>query len=317
MFLPLLAIVGPTGSGKSSLALRLAERFHGELINCDSLQLYKGFNIGTAKTPVADRRAIPHRLFDVLTPETGYSAGEYARDACRVIQEVSSRSALPAIVGGTGFYLRALLHGLPELPKADTLLRRRLAARELRRPGALWKLLSRLDPESASRIHANDVQKLIRAVELRVLTGRPRAAPGLESPLHGYNTLILGLDPDREQLAQRIEARTRKMFASGLVGEVRQLLAEGLTGAEKPFESVGYKQALEVVRGQCSLAEAIESTILATRQYAKRQRTWFRREPGVRWIQGFGEDSHIQESACRMVEDWLASQSSEDQPDRR
>ena len=302
MQFPLLVIVGPTGSGKSALALTLAEQFRGEIINCDSLQIYQGFNIGTAKTPLEERRAIHHWLFDVRTPKLGYSAGEYARDARATVTEVTSRGKLPIVTGGTGFYLRALLHGLPPLPKADVHLRQKLALREERRPGSLWKLLSRLDPASASRIHLKDVQKLTRAMELRLLTGGPRAVPGLAQTLQGFKTLILGLEPDRSQLAARIEARTRKMFHAGLIEETRELLAGGLTGKEKPFEAVGYKQALQVVEGECSLEEAIESTIIATRQYAKRQRTWFKKEQGVKWLEGFGEDADVEKAARLQVE---------------
>jgi tRNA dimethylallyltransferase len=304
--LPLIVIAGPTGSGKTALALYLANRFEGEIVNCDSLQLYRGFDIGTAKTAPEKRQGIPHHLFDVLSAEFGYSAGEYSRAAREVLAEISLRGRLPLLVGGTGFYLRALLAGLPSLPPKNDSLRIRLAERELRRTGALHKILSRLDPESAVRIHANDTQKLIRAVELRLLTLAPRPASESAAPLSGYRTLSIGLDPEPTQLRERLKARTREMFATGLVEEVRDLLGHGLSGNEKPFEALGYKQALQVLRGQCTVEQAIESTIIATRQYAKRQRTWFRRDPAIHWVKSFGEQPGACNFAAALIEDWLA-----------
>jgi tRNA dimethylallyltransferase len=309
---PLVAIVGPTGAGKSSLGLRVAERFSGEIVNCDSLQLYRGFDIGTAKTPPEERRGIPHHLFDALSAETGYSAGEYAREARQVLEEISSREKIPVVVGGTGFYFRALVNPLPALPQKDEALRESLKKKEDRRPGSLHRLLARLDPESARRIHLKDVQKLIRALEIRVLTGIGRsltvaAQPERTEPrpsgsvLEEYRVLILGLDPDRDRLNERLERRTRTMFADGLIEEVRGLLASGLSGNEKPFESLGYWQAIEFLRGECSLKDAVESTIVATRQYAKRQRTWFRREAGAVWLSGFGDEQRIEVEALEIV----------------
>ena len=306
---PLIVIAGPTGSGKTALALHVAKRFNGEIVNCDSLQLYRGFDIGTAKTAPEKRQGIPHHLFDVLSPESGYSAGEYARLAREVLAEISSRGRLPLVVGGTGFYLRALLEGLPTLPSRSESVRTRVARRELRRPGSLHKILSRLDPESARRIHANDTQKLIRALELRLLTRAPRPSPESAGPLQGYRTLMLGLDPDRALLIEHLESRTRDMFGGGLLEEVRGLLAQGLSGKEKPFEALGYKQALQVLRGECTVEQAIESTIIATRQYAKRQRTWFRRDTEIRWVQNFGDQPAAQQFAiaeivaCRLAID--------------
>lgn len=289
----LAVVVGPTGSGKSALALCLAKQFGGEIVNCDSLQLYRGFDIGTAKTLPGERRGIPHHLFDVLTPQESYSAGEYAREARNVIAEIAGRGRLPIVVGGTGFYLRALLEGLPVLPGRDERLRESLQKRERLRPGSLHRFLTRLEPGAAARIHANDVQKTMRALEVRLLTQQALPPPAEAQALEGYAVIKLGLDPDRAALQQRLETRTRAMFAHGLLEEVRGLLAEEATGNEKPFEALGYKQALLHLGGVLTLEQAIESTIIETRQYAKRQRTWFRRDPEIRWFTGFGDDAEI------------------------
>ncbi len=301
----LIAIVGPTGAGKSALALNLAAAFSGEIVNCDSLQFYRGFDIGTAKTPIAERRGIPHHLFDALEPQNGYSAGEYARDARTVIAQISGRARLPVVVGGTGFYLRALLEGLPGLPARNEVLRSNLAAREQRRAGALHRLLTRLEPGAARRIHPHDVQKLIRALEVRVLTRSGLPAPESGEPLRGYRVLKIGLDPDRPQLFAKLDARVDAMFSSGLLDEVLRLLANGATGSEKPFESLGYKQALQHLRGEASLEQAMESTQVETRQYAKRQWTWFRRDAGVEWLPGFGDDPGVTEQAKGLLHNGL------------
>lgn len=289
----LIAIVGPTGAGKSALALDLAATLSGEIVNCDSLQFYRGFDIGTAKTPVSERRDIPHHLFDVLEPQHGYSAGEYARDARAVIAQISARNRLPVVVGGTGFYLRALLDGLPGLPPRNETLRARLTAGEQRRPGALHRLLSRLEPDAARRIHPHDVQKLIRALEVRILTRSGLPAPESGEPLRGYSVVKIGLDPDRTRLFAKLDARVLAMFSCGLLDEVRRILEHGAAGSEKPFESLGYKQALQHLRGEASLEQAIESTQVETRQYAKRQWTWFRRDADVEWVRGFGDDPDV------------------------
>jgi len=207
---------------------------------------------------------------------------------------------VPIVVGGTGFYLRALLNGLPALPDRDEDLRAQLLTREQKRPGSLHRILSRLDRAAAEAIHARDVQKLTRALEIRVLTRAARPAAGPGRPLEGFRILKIGLDPDRLELNRRLDARVEAMFRHGLVEEVRALLAAGLTGAEKPFESLGYKQALAHLQGKMTLAEAITSTQLQTRQYAKRQRTWFRRETGMHWLQGFGDSPHVIEQAVAL-----------------
>lgn len=304
---PLIAIVGPTASGKSELALRIAEAFSGELVNCDALQLYRGFDIGTAKTPVAARRGIPHHLLDALDPQTSFSAGDYARAAREIIAGISSRGHLPLVVGGTGFYLRALLDGLPALPGRDDLLRERLSRREQRHPGALHKLLRRLEPSAAARIHPRDVQKVTRALEIRLLTRARLPAPSAARPLEGFRLLLMGLAPERSLLVDAIAARTRQMFAAGLIGEVRGLLEKGLSGKEKPFESLGYKQALAHLRGQISLEQALESTEIETRQYAKRQLTWFRRDSRIVWFSGFGSDPKIVEACLLAIQADLAN----------
>jgi tRNA dimethylallyltransferase len=291
---PLIAILGPTGSGKSALAIELAVGFHGEIVNCDSLQLYRGFDVGTAKTPPSARRGIPHHLFDVIDDvKVAFSAGDYARQARETIAEITSRDRVPIIVGGTGFYLRALLEGLPDLPGRDEALRSRLSAREQRREGSLHRLLRRLDPAAAARIHSNDTQKLIRALEIRMLTSAAQPSPASARPLTGYKTLKLGLDPDRTQLFAALDARVQSMFDTGLIEEVQSLLDHGATGEEKPFESLGYKQTLHLLRGELTLDQAIASTQLETRQYAKRQWTWFRRDPEIHWLRGFGTDPEI------------------------
>jgi tRNA dimethylallyltransferase len=302
---PLVVIVGPTGSGKTTLALGVAESVSGEIVNCDSLQLYRGFDIGTAKIPPAQRGATPHHLFDVLDPQIGYSAGEYARAARAVLHEIAGRNRVPIVVGGTGFYLKALLEGLPPLPERDTTLRENLARREATRPGVLHRLLRRLDPRSATAIHSRDVQKLIRAVEVRVLTRDARPAPEVAEPLTGYRVLKLGLNPDRVELAAVLDQRTREMFERGLLDEVRGLLARGCSGAEKPFESLGYKQALTVVRGETPLEDAVIATQNETRQYAKRQRTWFRRDPEIRWFDGFVHSIRVIEQCAALVREFI------------
>ena len=297
---PLIIVVGPTGAGKSSLALHLARRLSGELVNADSVQLYRGFDIGSAKTPLAERQGIPHHLFDVLDAEKVHSAGDYARLARAAVAEISERGKLPILVGGTGFYVRAFLDGLPALPSRDEALRERLTAR---RPGSLHSILSRLEPAAAARIHPSDTQKLMRALEIRLLTSQPLPATETAMPLQGYQVLQLGLDPPRELLVESIAKRTREMFGAGLLDEVRGLLASGLTGNEKPFESLGYKQAVAHLRGELTLEEAIESTEIGTRQYAKRQRTWFRRDQRIQWLDGFGNDGAVQERAVRLWSD--------------
>jgi tRNA dimethylallyltransferase len=300
---PLVVIAGPTGSGKSALALRIAQQYDGEIVNCDSLQLYRGFNAATAKTPPPERCGIPHHLIDVLEPQSVYSAGDYARDARRIVTEISARGRLPVVVGGTGFYLQALIDGLPELPARDELLRARLVERERKRPGAIYRLLMRLDPSAAGRIDEHDRQKLIRALEIRALTQSNAPPRSAGEPLGSHRTFHIGLNPERTRLKQQLDSRAREMFHGGLIEEVERLLSD-CSGEEKPFESLGYRQALEVVRGRMTIEQAIASTQLSTRQYAKRQMTWFRRNPRMVWLDGFGEE--VADRALEMVREFLS-----------
>jgi tRNA dimethylallyltransferase len=253
----------------------MSEELDGEIVNCDSLQIYKGFDIGTAKVPVAERRGIPHHLIDVVEPANVFTAGDYSRRARETVADITARGKMPIVAGGTGFYLRALLDGLSPLPGRNEALRQRLAGRPLH------QLLKRLDPAAAERIHSNDTPKLTRALEVRILTGMPAQSQEPPNPLRGYQVRKIGIFPPRQELYARLDARCEWMFGHGLVEEVAGLLARGVPAEAKPFESLGYRQALAVVRGELDLAAAIADTQKATRNYAKRQMTWFRHEPGV------------------------------------
>ena len=304
---PLVAIAGPTGSGKSSLALDVAEAFGGEIVNCDSLQVFRHFDIGTAKLPEPARRGIPHHLIDIVNPDEVFTAGDYARRARSTLEKISARGHLPVICGGTGFYLRALLTGLFEGPGRDEALRERLASRERRRPGSLHRLLSRLDSAAARKIHPHDVPKVTRALEVCLLARRPvtelfRAG---RNALEGYRALKLVLNPAREALYERLDARCCAMFEGGLTEEVRHILNLGFSPDVKPFESHGYKQALQLLRGELTRAQAIEQAQRNTRRYAKRQMTWFRQEPSVEWVPGFGDDSVVSGQVLVRVREFL------------
>jgi tRNA dimethylallyltransferase len=304
---PLVALAGPTGSGKSELSLAIAETFAGEIVNCDSLQVFRHFDLGTAKLPEAERRGIPHHLLDVVNPDELFTAGEYARMGRALLAEITARGRLPVVAGGTGFYLRALLDGLFEGPSRDEELRKRLAARESRRAGSLHRLLSRFDPEAAKRIHPNDVPKVMRALEVCLLARRPvtELFRGGRNRLRGYRVLKLGLLPDRDALYRRLDERCARMFEGGLVEEVRRILALGFAPEAKPFESHGYRQALQLIQGKLNAREALFYAQRNTRNYAKRQITWFRREPGLVWLRGFGDAEEIRAEAMERVRGFL------------
>lgn len=297
---PLLAILGPTGSGKSQLAVALAQRFRGEVVNYDSIQVYRHFHIGAAKLALDQRQGVPHHLIDILEPTQVFTAGEFARQAGALVGAIRDRGRLPILAGGTGFYLRALLEGLFPGPMRDDRLRQRLERmKSENRP----RLLKRLDPAAAARIHPNDSPKIIRAIEVTILGRRPMTqqfADGRQG-LEGFRVLKIGLDPDRQALHEHINRRTEAMFAAGLVEEVRQILTLGYPETAKPFESHGYRQTLEHLRGRLSLEEAVAEAQRNTRQYAKRQMTWFRKEKDVDWFHGFGGDQEVQQAVAARV----------------
>jgi tRNA dimethylallyltransferase len=298
--LPLVAVVGPTASGKSALGVWLAEQFGGEVLACDSTQLYRGFDIGTAKPSQADRRGIPHHLIDVLTPQQETTAGGYRQMALAVLEDLRQRGRLPILTVGTGLYLRALLDGLAEVPQRSEELRERLrASAEEHGPGYLHRLLKRLDPDTAKKIAPQDEQKLIRAVEVCILARRPLSEVHRtgRKPLEGWRPLKIGLMPPREALYERIHSRTDAMLAQGWMEEVRRLMASGLPEHAKPFDFIGYRELREVLRGEKKLEEARAAIQQATRQYAKRQLTWFRKDPTIHWLAGFGDDQQVQSDA--------------------
>jgi tRNA dimethylallyltransferase len=267
------------------------------------MQIYRGFDIGTAKVLEAHRRGVPHHLIDVVNPDQVFTAGEYARVARDVLRQVATRGRVAVVVGGTGFYLRALLEGLFPGPARDPAIRAGLERREEKRRGSLHRILSRLDPPAAARIHSNDKNKIIRALEVRLVEGKPmselfeRGREGLE----GFRPIKIGLNPPRPLLYQRMDARAVRIFDQGLVDEVRGLLAAGVPRDSKPFESLGYKQALEVIEGRLMPEQALAATQLETRRYAKRQLTWFRKEHGVRWLSGFGHEPAVQQKALALL----------------
>jgi len=306
---PVLAIAGPTGAGKSELALRVAEEYGGEVVNCDSLQVFRHFDIGTAKLTPEQMRGVPHHLIDILEPDQVFTAGEYARLGRAALAAISDRGKLPVVAGGTGFYLRALFEGLFRGPARDAALRERLAARERWKPGSLHRLLGRFDAAAAARIHRHDVPKVTRALEVCVLARRPVTEMFREGRdgLVGFRTLKLGLAPDRDDLYQRLDERCRRMFESGLVEEVRSILDKGFPPEAKPFESHGYRQAVQMLRGELSSQEALFYAQRNTRNYAKRQMTWFRKEPDMEWLKGFGTETHIQDRALARVREFLTS----------
>jgi tRNA dimethylallyltransferase len=302
--LPLLVIAGPTATGKSALAVALARAFSGEIVACDSTQLYRGVNIGTAKPTVEERGGIAHHLIDVLDPSEAATAGGYRDMALAVLADLRGRGKLPILVVGTGLYMRALLEGLADLPLRSEELRERLrASAEKHGKAYLHGVLRRMDREAASKIAPTDEQKLIRAIEVCVLTRKPiselhRAG---RKPLVGWRVVKIGLMPERELLYRRIEARTEAMLENGWLAEVRGLLAAGVEENAKIFDFIGYREMLAVARGDLKIEDARAAIQQATRNYAKRQMTWFRKDVGIKWFSGAGDDGAIQDAVVGWV----------------
>jgi len=300
---PLIAIVGPTASGKSALALRLAREKGGEIVSCDSLQVYRGLDVGSAKATPRERAEVPHHLIDVADPDEAFSAAEYARQARAALAAIVGRGRLPIVAGGTGLYLRALLEGLFEGPARDEGRRRRLEALASRYGDErLHRLLRHLDPEAAERIGPRDRVRTVRALEVYWATGRPisllHRQPG--RALEGFAVLVLGLSPDRDWLRERVISRTRRMLEDGLVEEVRGLIERGYGPELRPLQAIGYREAVAVVRGEMTRKQAESAIVTATMRFAKRQMTWFRHQAEVRWH----EDA---DSAHAAALAWLAS----------
>jgi tRNA dimethylallyltransferase len=296
----LIAVAGPTASGKSALAMRIARARPAEIVSCDSLQVYRGLDVGSAKPGLLDRAAVPHHLIDVVDPDQDFSAADYGRRARQAVAEIQARGRVPIVAGGTGLYLRALLHGLFEGPARDEPLRRRLSAMADRHGDArLHRILARVDPESARRIEARDRVRVVRALEVYRATGRPigehhRAGAG---PLPEFETLVLVLDPGRERLRTAVEERTDAMMAGGLIEETRRLL-ERYPGA-RPLDAIGYRQAAAVVRGALAVDQARRDIVVETMRYAKRQRTWFRHQETATW---FADAEPAEDAALRWLD---------------
>jgi len=306
-------LLGPTGSGKTSLSLALGERFGGEVVSCDSVAVYRGMDLGSAKPSAEEQSRLPHHLIDVAALDQPFTAGEYSRQARVALSLITECGHLPIVTGGTGLYLRALTLGLFAGPERHEELRARLVrgverSRERGSEAWLHRLLRRIDPATAERIHANDTPKLIRAIEICLAASKPLSAvlsdPGeARNPLTGFRLLRIGLNPPRQALYERINLRCAAMFDAGLVEETRGLLER--FGPVKALDSLGYRQALAVVRGEQSLPEAIAAAQQGHRNYAKRQLTWFRREPEVHWIESFGDHPEVLPVVAQLVQEQL------------
>ena len=299
-------LLGPTGSGKTALSLALAERFNGEIVNCDSVAVYRGMDLGTAKPSNEERAQVPHHLIDIADPDEPFTAGEYSRRDRAALGEIAERGRLPIVTGGTGLYLRALTEGLFAGPARREELRARIRESADRLgPAWLHKLLTRIDPPTAERIHPNDMPKLIRAIEVCIATGERMSAvlndeQKNRDPLTGFRLLRIGLNPPRAALYERLNQRCAEMFAAGLVEEARVLLAR--YGTVKTLHSLGYHQALTVLDGTATEQQAIEAVQQGHRNYAKRQLTWFRREPDVHWLEAFGDDPETFRMMAELVQ---------------
>jgi tRNA dimethylallyltransferase len=303
---PIIAVVGPTASGKSELGIEVALRLDGEIINCDSVQVYQQIQVATAKVPLTERRGVPHHLIDFVPPTINYTAADWAREASRTIDEIEKRGRTALLVGGTGLYLRALRQPFFPSPPTDETLRARLTKlRERRGNERLHAILRKFDPEEAAKLNANDWPRVQRAIEFYLQTGECISAQRSsreESPPFVSRIKVFALNPPRNELYERINRRTELHFSNGLVEEVQRLLSDGVPARSNALGAHGYRRVVEHLRGERDLASAIEQTKLDVRHYAKRQLTWFRREPGVVWLDGFGDDPTIREQLLKTLE---------------
>jgi tRNA dimethylallyltransferase len=300
---PLIVLVGPTASGKTSLALRLAEQFNGEIVSCDSVAVYREMEIGTAKPSHDERSLIQHHMIDIAWPDESCTAGDYSRQAREALTGITERGNTPIVAGGTGLYLRALIDGLFPAPAQKPGQRERLRKLATTRgPAWLHRILKRLDPTAAAAIHANDVPKVIRAIEVSLAADQPLTQQWQKGrdALTGYRILRLGLNPPRARLYERINQRAAAMFDRGLIEETERLIAR--YGADcRPFTSLGYAEASAVLRNEITREQAVAQAQQGHRNYAKRQLTWFRREPGIHWLEGDGSDEDITRQALQLV----------------
>ena len=300
----LVVILGPTASGKSALGISLAHRLGGEILVCDSTQVYRRFDIGTAKVPASEQQGLAHHLVDLVDPQQVFTAGEYRRRALEVLEDLRRREKLPVLTAGTGLYLRALLEGLADAPLRSEELRERLRGKVAGHgPEYLHRVLARLDAESAARIAVRDTQKIIRAIEMRLVTGKTvgEIHRGGRDPLAGYEVIKIGLLPPRAVLYERIHTRVQAMLRAGWINEVRQLVADGVPADAKPFQFIGYAEWREYLAGRLGKAEAVERIQQATRNFAKRQITWFRKESAVHWLEGSGDEPEIFSAALLKI----------------
>ena len=306
---PVIAIAGPTASGKSDLALFLAESFSGEIVNYDSVQIFRHLDIGTAKPSAEELARVPHHMINIREPTEIYTAGDYQRDARRVLDEIKDRGKLPILVGGTGLYLRALTEGLFNGPKRSAYWRNRLEMlAERKGRGYVHSLLRRLDPVAAGRIAMRDKPKIIRALEVRLETGKALSQHLQErprQPLKGFAMRFVGLNPSREELHRRIDGRVRQMFDAGLIEEVRGLLARGIPASAKPLEAIGYRHVIADLDSSRPWQETIRIIQRDTRRYAKRQMTWFRKQADTTWFDGPGDTDEIKNKVHQFVKPFV------------
>ena len=310
---PVVAILGPTATGKSALALAVAERYDGEIINCDSTAVYRGFDIGTDKLPPADRRGIPHHLIDIVDPTEEYTAAQFARDASQTIRDIHKRGRLPLVVGGTGFYYRALTRGLFPGPGRDAQLRARLESIASRRDVTfLHRMLRRVDRESSTRIQPRDLKRIVRALEVFFLTGRPLTAHFAEtvSPIPDVTVVPIALRLPASAISDRVTRRVDQQFESGLMDEIRGLLARGVPETARPFGGLVYRQALEYLHGVRDERSTRALIAQENRRYARRQLIWFRKEPNLQWFDGPGDSPQAMASVQALLDERLTTTTS-------